>query len=119
MQSSGEYECTWAGDRSPGAVADWAINGFFDGAPADLDALALPGMDLALKDAEAASAREREEAAAVVAAEMAALGKRAEKIAARAAARAQETSRVVAKKRKDAATGNSLKSLLLRLAERM
>ena len=50
---------------------------------------------------------------------MAALGKRAEKIAARAAARAQETSRVVAKKRKDAATGNSLKSLLLRLAERM
>ena len=36
-----------------------------------------------------------------------------------AAARAQETSRVVAKKRKDAATGNSLKSLLLRLAERM
>ena len=53
LQSSGEYECTWAGDRSPGAVADWAINGFFDGAPADLDALALPGMDLALKDAEA------------------------------------------------------------------
>jgi hypothetical protein len=73
----------------------------------------------ALKDAEAASAREREEAAAVVAAEMAALGKRAEKIAARAAARAEETSRTVAKKRKDAATGNSLKSLLLRLAERM
>ena len=73
----------------------------------------------ALKDAEAATAREREEAAAAAAAEMAALGKRAEKIAARAAARAQETSRVVAKKRKDAATGNSLKSLLLRLAERM
>ena len=73
----------------------------------------------ALKDAEAARARDREAAAAAAAAAKATLAKRAEQLASRAATRAEATSRAVAKKRKDAATGNSLKSLLLRLAERM
>ena len=57
--------------------------------------------------------------AAAAAAAKATLAKRAEQLASRAATRAEATSRAVAKKRKDAATGNSLKSLLLRLAERM
>jgi hypothetical protein len=73
----------------------------------------------ALEEVEAAYARDLEEAAATTEAERAKLAKRAETLVARAAARAEETSRVVAKKRKDAATGNSLKSLLLRLAEQM
>ena len=73
----------------------------------------------ALKEAEAARGRDLEAAAAMAAAAKATLVKRAEKLTSRTATRAEETSRLVAKKRKDAATGNSLKSLLLRLAERM
>ena len=73
----------------------------------------------AFRDAEAARARDREEALAVAEMKKETLKKRAAQITARAAKRAEEVSRVVEKKRKDAAKGNSLKSLLLRLAEQM